>query len=155
MHDGGAPFPSWMKNAALLIALISGGVLAAVLLTRETIEPGPPPVFLSRYEAAVEASKAQGRPLVLIFSARWCPQCITMKRRVYPTAAVAAVKDHFVWADLDVDESSSRVAVANLKVGALPAIFLLGPKEQILARTDGNHSAASFAAWLRENGRSH
>ena len=75
-----------------------------------------------------------------------------MKKRVYPTANVAAVKDRFVWADLDIEESANLSAVAQFEVKGLPAIFVLGRNQQILARTDGNHTAASFAEWLRLNG---
>lgn len=140
-----------MKLAALLIALIAGGILAGFLLSRETVVPGPPPVFLVRYDKAVEASKSEGKPLVLVFSARWCPLCHVMKKRVYPTANVAAVKDQFVWVDLDIEESANLSAVAQFEVKGLPAIFVLGRNQQILARTDGNHTAASFAEWLRQN----
>lgn len=140
-----------MKLAALLIALIAGGILAGFLLSRETVVPGPPPVFLVRYDKAVEESKSEGKPLVLVFSARWCPLCHVMKKRVYPTANVAAVKDQFVWVNLDIEESANLSAVAQFEVKGLPAIFVLGRNQQILARTDGNHTAASFVEWLRQN----
>jgi thiol:disulfide interchange protein len=57
-----------------------------------------PAGFVTNYNSALSRSRRDRKPMVLVFSASWCPPCKQMKREVYPSAEVTAIRDDFVWA---------------------------------------------------------
>jgi protein-disulfide reductase (glutathione) len=55
------------------------------------------------YEKAVEASRATGRPLLLVFHTTWCPHCINYSWEFHDPTVVRLSKD-YVMVRVDRDE---------------------------------------------------
>ena len=144
-----------MKYLALFFGIL---VLAVLYVLSDgggedsSLSPAGSPSFLSSYDSAMASAKAAGKPAVLVFSAHWCPPCQMMKKEVYPSSEVAAVKDKFVWAYLDVDQPGTRAAAEKFQVRGIPAIFVVSPAGKQLGQQIGGSDAATFARMLAAAG---
>jgi thiol:disulfide interchange protein len=132
-----------MKRFLLLLAALALPALAADF-------PKGSPKFLTSYDAAVAAAKEQNKPVVVVFSAVWCPPCQVMKRSVYPSKEVAALHDQFVWAYLDTDEDANADAARKHKVSGIPHIEFLSPTGKSLGNQVGSTSPADFSGTLKK-----
>lgn len=133
-----------MKNlAALLLA-----VLAASLPALAGDFPKGSPAFKTSYAEALAAAKSEGKPVILVFSAVWCPPCQAMKNEVYPSRQVKAYHDKFVWAYLDVDVEANGKVAAQYKVQGIPHIQFLSPEGQPIDKQIGSSDPKDFAKTL-------
>ena len=110
--------------------------------------PKGSPAFVHSYKDALSAAKSSGKPVILVFSAVWCPPCQAMKKSVYPSDEVKAYHDKFVWAYLDVDESSNEAAAKQFKVEGIPHIQFLSADGKTLGNQIGGTSSKEFAGTL-------
>lgn len=132
-----------MKRFLLLLAALALPALAADF-------PKGSPKFLTSYAAAVAAAKAENKPVVMVFSAVWCPPCQVMKKSVYPSKEVTPLHDKFVWAYLDTDVEANAAAAQKHKVSGIPHIEFLSPKGKSLGNQVGSSSPAEFAGTLEK-----
>ena len=109
-----------------------------------------PAGFVSSYSSALAQSKATGKPVVVVFSASWCPPCQQMKKDVYPSSEVMAHRSDFVWAYLDVDDEATREAAAKHSVRGIPHIQFLAPDGRDLGQMVGGCSPSQFADQLKQ-----
>lgn len=130
-----------MKRLLALAAALALPVFAADF-------PKGSPKFLTDYKAATETAKKEGKPLILVFSAVWCPPCQAMKKTVYPSKEVTPLHDKFVWAYLDTDEEANAAAAEKYGVSGIPHIQFLGPDGKSLGSQVGGTGAAAFAGTL-------
>jgi thiol:disulfide interchange protein len=132
-----------MKRLLLLLAALALPALAADF-------PKGSPKFLTSYDAAVTAAKAQNKPVVMVFSAVWCPPCQVMKKSVYPSKEVTPLHDKFVWAYLDTDEEANASAAQKHGVSGIPHIEFLNSQGKSLGNQVGSTSPAEFAGTLEK-----
>lgn len=132
-----------MKRLLLLLAALALPALAADF-------PKGSPKFLTSYDAAVAAAMAEKKPVVVVFSAVWCPPCQVMKKSVYPSKEVAPLHDKFVWAYLDADLEANAAAAQKHGVSGIPHIEFLGPQGNSLGNQVGSTSPAEFAGTLQK-----
>lgn len=111
--------------------------------------PKGSPKFATNYRAAVAEAKKSGKPLIVVFSAAWCPPCQQMKKSVYPSAEVTPMHDKFIWAYLDVDETENAEVVKKLKVETIPHIEFLDKNGKSLGNQLDANSPAAFAKTLQ------
>ncbi len=131
-----------MKKLLILLA-------AALILPAMAADfPKGSPQFGTNYEEALATAKKEGKPVVLVFSAAWCPPCQAMKKTVYPSAEVKPLQDKFVWAYLDVDEEANAKAAEQYKVQGIPHVQFLDKEGKALISQVGGVSAAEFAGIL-------
>ena len=101
--------------------------------------------------AKVEAkAKQSGKPMVVVFSAVWCPPCQLMKKEVYPSPEVTALHDKFEWAYIDVDEESNAPAARQFGVQGIPHVEFLDKNGKSLGNQVGSTSPSDFAASLKK-----
>ena len=101
-------------------------ILAALVLPALAGDfPAGSPKFTNSLKSVTKAASKSGKPMIVVFSAPWCPPCQIMKNEVYPSKAVTALHDKFEWAYLDVDEESNAKALEKFKVDPLPHIQFL------------------------------
>lgn len=94
------------------------------------------------------AAKKTGKPVILVFSAAWCPPCQAMKHDVYPSAAVKRLQDKFVWAYLDVDDERNESAASKYGVNGIPHIEFLNADGKEIDKQVGGTSPEAFARTL-------
>lgn len=87
----------------------------------------------ARIDAAVAASRADGKRVLLVFGANWCPWCRRLEHTLQNDARIAAeLRDHFhlVHVDTGVRRSDTNAAVVTrygnpVQLG-LPVLVVLG-----------------------------
>jgi len=106
------------------------------------------PIFHDDFEVAMKESKASGKPVITIFSAKWCGPCQKMKKSVYPSAEVAPYHDKFIWAYLDTDKPKNSSLSKQFKVNGIPHIAFVTPAGELIESTRGSVPPAAFAKTL-------
>lgn len=105
------------------------GCVAMVSYADETIN--------LKYAEAFEKSKNEGKPLVVLISAKWCPHCVTMKSEtVEPMKKDGSLKDAIVTI-VDVDDEPELVKSLYIinektkeKITSIPQIMVFTPPQQ-------------------------
>ncbi|MCP5556583.1 MAG: thioredoxin family protein [Verrucomicrobiaceae bacterium] len=110
--------------------------------------PKGSPKFEHSFRSVMSDAKKSGKPVIVVFSASWCPPCQAMKNDVYPSAEVQALHDKFEWAYLDVDDRSNKKVAAEFGVGGIPHVQFLSADGKPIDKQVGSSSAASFAKTL-------
>ncbi|OYW76412.1 MAG: hypothetical protein B7Z37_08760 [Verrucomicrobia bacterium 12-59-8] len=132
-----------MKKTILLI------LAAATSLALASDFPKGSPSFQASSATAMSAAKKSGKPVILVFSAAWCPPCQTMKHDVYPSAEVKAFHDKFVWAYIDVDDPRNESAATKYGVTSIPHIEFLNAAGKEIDKQIGGTSSEAFAKTLQ------
>ena len=124
---------------ALLALFISAGSKAA---------DNDGPTFVHDFKTARATSEKTGKPLIVIFSASWCPPCQQMKNNVYPSKEVRPHHNDFVWAYLDADAEENRPLAAQFGVSGIPHIAFLHPDGNPIGYFNGAVPAETFSGIL-------
>ena len=106
------------------------------------------PAFSHDYTKALAKAKASNKPLILIFSASWCPPCQQMKHSVYPSKEVQPYHDKFVWAYLDADLKENARVLGAYGVSGIPHIEFLTPGGKSMGHFAGAVSPEKFTEVL-------
>jgi thiol:disulfide interchange protein len=135
------PFPAMKK--AILLALA-----AATSLALASDFPKGSPAFKDSSTYALSAAKKSGKPVVMVFSAAWCGPCQTMKKEVYPSEAVKAFHDKFIWAYLDIDDERNERITKKFSVSSIPHIEFLDSEGKEIDKQIGSNSPEDFSKKL-------
>lgn len=85
------------------------------------------------YAAALAESQMAGKPLLLDFTANWCPPCLVMKHEVWPQPEIRdAIVAHYIPVLLDVDKPGSADAARRYGVSRIPAVFVVNGDGEVL-----------------------
>ncbi len=110
--------------------------------------PPGSPAFETAFDAALAAGEKAGKPVILVFSASWCGPCQKMKKDVYPSKAIAAYHDKFIWAYLDADAEANKAPQESYKVNGIPHIEIVDSKGKSLGQQVGSSAPEDFAKVL-------
>ncbi|NML64147.1 thioredoxin family protein [Hymenobacter sp. RP-2-7] len=123
------------------------------------------PVWNTSLPAALAQAQATQKPVLAVFSGSdWCKPCMQLKQEVFDQPEFAQfAQDKLVLARFDFPRNKknrldpaqtklSEAAAAQLnREGAFPAVVLLSPQGQVLARTGYRPGGASaFDAYLTQ-----
>jgi thiol:disulfide interchange protein DsbD len=165
-----------LAKAAGIAAVLYGGTLVVGTAGGAT-DPLQPLAFLARgsapsaatevaatrvttsaeFDAAVRTAKAQGKPILVDFTAEWCVSCKEIDRNVFADPTVQArLKDvAVIRADMTDYNEASRTLMQRFRVMGPPTILFLDPKtgrEVAPARTIGTIDADGFLQKLTAAG---
>ncbi len=135
------------KLANLLALAATGGLLATTASAKDFPEGSPE--FETDYKKATAASKGSGKPMLVVFSASWCPPCQANKKKVYPSDPVKAYHDKFVWVYLDTDKKENQNVASEFGVRGIPHIQFVGADGKAIDKAVGGTSPDRFAAKLK------
>jgi thiol:disulfide interchange protein len=95
--------------------------------------------------AASAEAETHGRPLMLYFTASWCPPCQRMRGTTWADASVEAALREYVPVRVDIDQ---HPGLANeFQIESVPSFVLIRPDGTVRA-TSGFQSAGEFLRWL-------
>ena len=142
-----------MKNLGGALAVILGVwlVLQVTTAASRSIK------FRPYDEAAVQASLASGRRVLLDFSADWCVPCHELELQTFPDPKVVAAASGFDAYKVDLTNAESPQAAEvsqRYSVRGVPTIVFLGPggAEVGAARVEGFVNASEFVKRLETAG---
>lgn len=126
-------------------------VFAAALLAIPVLAgdfPKGSPKFASSAQDALAAAKENGKPVVMVFSAAWCPPCQSMKNGVYPSKEVQKYHDQFNWAYIDVDVEANGESARGYGVQGIPHIQFTDASGNAIDKQVGASSPSAFGKTL-------
>ncbi len=103
------------------------------------------------FDAALQEAQATGRPVLLDFTADWCPPCQSMAHDVFPRDDVSRlVRGGFVPTKIDLTDNRGPGGpiAQRYNVGAIPTLIVTDAQGQELARAVGGKSAQGLIDWL-------
>ena len=87
------------------------------------------------FGSAIAEARVSDKPLLLVFSASWCPPCIVMKHEVWSDSEVSeVVKDRFVPLHIDVDDKQDKAIAARYGIRGIPAVLIIDANGDVLRR---------------------
>lgn len=109
------------------------------------------------WRASFEQAKTEairtGKPILLDFSASWCPPCLVMKNEVWNQAEVGqAVENSVIPLLVDVDVAENRPLAARYQVESIPSIIVITPEGEVL-KQKGYMDAEDLVAMLENVSR--
>ena len=144
----------------MLVVLLVVAAFAIPTLQRKLGSPTPEMIaaasagWETSFDAAASKSTATGKPILIDFTADWCPPCQFMKYDVFLDDAVkTTLQDKVIPLRADVtSQSSNGMPLAQrYDVQATPTLLVVDAQGNILARQVGAMSARDFNNWLSQH----
>jgi thioredoxin-related protein len=131
----------------LLLLSLAATLLAVPAVAQDDDQPDNRWVYWQSYREAVERSQAEGIPLLLHFTARWCKWCDKMKRETYADRHVIRyLNANFAMAMVDTEKLPALAR--KYDVEGLPTLWFLDGGGQRLTHIPGYVSAETLLPLL-------
>lgn len=130
-----------MSLFKLMSAMTTCAVIAVAMAGCSRTESSGPAVadtipWRTDYSAALDEAKKADKPILIDFSATWCPTCQEMKRSSWPDQRVNHLATTaYIPLNLDVDAASSKAATQRYAIDTLPAILVVDSDGKVLRQT--------------------
>ena len=98
--------------------------------------------WVKDYKNGIAQAAQTGKPIMLYFTADWCPPCKELKKYVFSRADVAEASRQLVNIYLDVDQD--RATMESYRVRSIPIIFFLDNSGEVVSTITGAGSAKAF-----------
>lgn len=146
--SAGAPTGNWFSRHSTTL-LIFAVLIVLILLQWPAVKnmlanalglplPEDHIAWRTDYAAALEESRSSGKPVLIDFSAPWCPTCQVMKREVWPDAEVSQlIESNYIPLLQDVERPGSQTAAQRYDIYALPDILIVDANGSVLRRATG------------------
>ena len=111
--------------------------------------PASPIAWRTNLDAALAEAKQSGKPVLVDFSAVWCPPCLAMKHDTWTDGEVArAVSASTIPVLIDID--ADPATASRFGIEAIPAVLMLDGNGRVL-RTEGFLPASGVIRFLAGN----
>lgn len=132
--------PASSESQPLRLPSVSAAPVAA---PQAPASSAPGLTFLTDYRSAVAQARADGKPLLLFFGARWCAHTQRMAAELPVDPQVARLAADFVCVRIDVDAAPKLCE--EYRVRAYPTLILAAPGGVVLQRLTGLQSSPAVA----------
>jgi len=132
------------KTCTMLILAITAGQLLAAQRTDSPApaEPATGVVWSQSYDVGMKVAKMEQSPILLFFSASWCPWCRKLEQGVLTQPQVASELRKFICVKLDVDKNRD-VALAY-GIASLPKVIVVNTYGEIIGDWLGYRDTKEF-----------
>ncbi|MDR7335717.1 thioredoxin fold domain-containing protein [Roseateles asaccharophilus] len=143
-----------MKLTPRFAALAAAALLATAPLAHAATGPGP---GVSWQAAAADAdidrffaqAKADKKPVLLYWGAKWCPPCNQLKATLFNRADFIEQSKSFVAVNIDGDARGAQKLGTRFKVRGYPTLILFNPNGSEITRLPGEADAAQVMSVLQ------
>ncbi|MBN1510238.1 MAG: thioredoxin family protein [Sedimentisphaerales bacterium] len=132
--------------AAIVLLLASALLPAAGKTSSRPAEREGSVTWSQSYDVGTQVAAMEKSPVLLFFTASWCPWCHRLEREVLVEPKVASELRKFVCVKLDVDKNHD-VAMAY-GVASMPRIVVINTHREIIGDWLGYHDAGEFLRLL-------
>ena len=132
-----------MRFARIVFAVITSLSMSQVVPGFE----GPSEsTWVRSYATGLKEAQQAGKPVLLDFTATWCPPCREMEKNVWPDPFVKEAMAKFVCVSVDVDKDPGTA----MKYGAnsIPLIVLTDPWGNPISKHTGYLRAPELVDWI-------
>jgi protein disulfide-isomerase len=130
----------------------SGATLTQAGPARADSSPGTKRTGIAWFNGPLESAFAQAqavnRPVLVFWSAQWCPYCQALKATVFTRADFVEESRHVIAVDLDGDQPEGEKWGREFKVIGYPTLLIFRPDRTELARVSGGMDLNQYAATL-------
>lgn len=141
--------PSMLANWVIPLVLFAvGGTFVAWQMMGPRIANA---AWINEFDRGLDISKKTGKPLVVLFTADWCPACQELKNDALARGDVAdALKADFTPVKVDLtDQHSENGRIAQtFGVSGIPTIIMFDTKGQQVDRVSGAVPGTNLLQWL-------
>jgi thiol:disulfide interchange protein len=103
------------------------------------------------FDAAMREAQTSGKPLLVDFTADWCPPCRVMKHDVWPDAQVGQLMaENYVPVLIDVDAPGNAAVSQRYGIRSIPTILVLDAEGKVLSQ-GSFMSRSQMVKFLRDN----
>lgn len=81
--------------------------------------------YIDSFASAEKDCRARKQPILLLFSARWCPGCMRMEKENWDNPAMKGVLAKFAKVKLDSDRFENSLTMKKYEVAAIPTLLIL------------------------------
>jgi len=146
--------PTTWTRRSILTAIGIALALFLILGLYQTWAPMPPDTigWLDNIHEATATAAQTGKPVLIRFSANWCPPCQQMKRTVYPQQQVASlIQQAYVPLDVDLTQNGApgQPLAEQYGVESIPTLIILDPQGRELSRLSGGVNETILMQWLQ------
>jgi thiol:disulfide interchange protein len=101
-------------------------------------------------EKALARARTQGKPVLVDFSAIWCPTCRVLHAEVFTNTEVKqAITADYVLSRLDYESPGAQAFMQRYGVQGFPSLLVLSADGMLVRRVPVSFDPAAFAASLR------
>ena len=101
-------------------------------------------------DQALALAKAQGKPVLVDFSAIWCPTCRVLHAEVFTNDEVKlAIAAGYVLSRVDYESPEARAFMQRYDVQRFPSLIVLSAEGMLVRRVPMSFDPATLAASLR------
>jgi thiol-disulfide isomerase/thioredoxin len=134
--------------AAIILLLTSAPLPAAEQTGSPPIERDSRLAWSQSYDVGTKVAAMEKSPVLLFFTASWCPWCRKLESEVLTDVKVATELRKFVCVKLDVDKNHD-VAMAY-GVVSMPRVVVINTRSEIIGDWLGYHNAGEFLRLLAD-----
>jgi thiol:disulfide interchange protein len=101
-------------------------------------------------ERALALANSQGKPVLVDFSAIWCPTCRVLHVEVFTNVTVKqSITSGYVLARVDFESPEAQAFMRRYVVQSFPTLLVLTAEGQLVRRVPISFDPATLAATLR------
>ena len=131
---------------AVVIGVLSIPTIKSIYYRNAAAPAGPS--WREEPPAAFAEARQSGKPVLIDFTASWCPPCQVMKHEAWADAGVRTlVKQKTIPLMADVDDARYRELVQRYGISTIPAVLLVSADGQELRRASFMN-ADQLKAWV-------